>query len=268
MPAKKSEKQDFNLELFVRVRRNFVYAIGLILFSAGMIVFAIIPQFKQAWELRGKAELEKPKLEKLNQKLAAIENIRFSPEFSQADFVNQALPSKKPLLELMVSLNSISIASGVTIERFELNPGMIATDAATARANQRNLKNQGDVDTLDIKMSVVGSDEAVEKFISQIEEIAPFTTVTRMTLSSLLNQEGAEFTSSNNDRRAELATSTFFFAKPIVATIDNPLPTVSTNEQVVLNSLAKLVPSELPEQTSISGGGLEDLFGVDPLLFE
>lgn len=265
---KNKDKKDFNVEIFVRMRRNLIYTIGMVAFSLAMVFFAVIPQFKQAWELRGELEAEKPKLDQLKQKLVTLENIQYAPEFAQADLVNQALPSKKPLLELMVSLNDISVISGAVIESFELAPGMIASDAATAQASARSVTNQGDVDTLDVSMSVIGSDDAVQKFINELEKIAPFTTITQMTLNSLLVDGGQVPAGQENDRKAELATSTFFFTKPITATVEAPLPVVATADQVILNALAELVPSELPEQTAISGGGLEDLFGVDPLLFE
>jgi len=261
-------KKDFNVEIFVRMRRNLIYTVGMVLFSLGMVFFAVIPQFKQALELRSEMEAEKPKLEKLKQKLVALENIRFAPEFAQADLVNQALPSKKPLLDLMVSLNDISVTSGAVIESFELSPGMIASDAAVAQLDSRNVRNQGDVDTLDVGMSVIGTDEAVQMFISELEKIAPFTTITQMSLNSLLIPGEQVPAGQEDNRKAELSTSTFFFTKPIAAAVEAPLPVIDTPDQVILNALAQLIPSELPEQTSISGGGLEDLFGVDPLLFE
>lgn len=261
-------KKDFNVEIFIRMRRNLIYTVGMVLLSLGMIFFAVIPQFQQAWELRNEVEAEKPKLEKLKQKLAALGDIRFSPEFAQVDLVNQALPSKKPLLDLMVSLNNISVTSGAIIESFELSPGMIASDASAVQPGLKNVRNQGGVDTLDVGMSVIGTDESVQMFITELEKIAPFTTITQMSLNSLLTSDGQASVGQGNNRKAELSTSTFFFTKPIAAAVEAPLPVIDTPDQVILNALAKLVPSELPEQTSISGGGLEDLFGVDPLLFE
>lgn len=268
MPEVNNIKKDFNLEIFVRMRRNLVYTIGVVLFSVGLIFFAVIPQFKEAWDLRNQHMAEKPKLEKLKQKLASLENIRFAPEFAQVDLVNQALPSKKPLLDLMVSLNNISILSGAVIESFELAPGMIATDSTSLQANARNVKNQGDVDTLDVDMTIVGSDESVQKFLDELEKIAPFTTITKLSLGSLLAEGEVNPEIDASGRKAEVSASTFFFTKPIKATVEAQLPVVEMADQLVLNQLAQLIPTDLPEQTSVAGGGLEDLFGVDPLLFE
>lgn len=255
-------KKEINWEIFFRTRQYLLYTIGLGLLSVGLVLLAAIPQFQQAVDLRSEYQQEEPKLSKLKQKLASLESVRFTPEFAQVDVVNQALPSKKPLLELMVSLSNIAIETGATIESFEISPGIVASDAAEVQANSKRVANQGAVDTLDVTMSVTGSDTAVQSFIREVEQMAPFTTITQLSLTSLLSN------SSEAQREALLSTSTFFFTKSVKATVEAPLPQLSAPEQAVLASLSELVPSQLPEQTEITGGGLEDLFGVDPLLFE
>jgi hypothetical protein len=267
MLVNKQSKQEFNLEIFFRTRKYLIFTIGFGLLSVGLLFLAAIPQFKQAWSLRSQHQSELPKLAQLKQKLASLEGVRFSPEFAQIGLVNQALPSKKPLLDLMVSLNGIAISSDATIESFELSPGLIASDAATANAASKIISNQGDVDTLEVTMVVTGNNAAVQKFILDVEKMAPFTTITQLSLSSLL-QEGDEIIGFNDLREAHITTSTFFFTKSIQAAVEAPLPEISMPEREVLTALADLIPTNLPSQTTILGGGLEDLFGVDPLLFE
>lgn len=255
-------KKEINWEIFIHTRQFLLYTVGLGLLSAGLVFLAAIPQFRQAWELRSEHLSEKPKLEKLKQKLASLESVRFTPEFAQVDVVNQALPSKKPLLELMVSLSNVAIETGAVIENFEISPGIVASDAAEVQQNAKKVTSKGFVDTLDVALTVTGSDTAVQQFIREVEQMAPFTTITQLSLTSLLSN------SEESQREAVMATSTFFFTKSVKATVEAPLPQLSVQDQQVLANLATLIPSDLPEQTEVTGGGLEDLFGVDPLLFE
>lgn len=256
----------FNAKIFFSTRRNLAVAIGLFVTSALLVVFAIIPQIQQSLELNQELAQEKPRLDKLKQKLVELQNIQFTPEFAQAEIVNSALPSKKPLLELLTSLNTIAVTNSVTIEDFSLNPGLIATDAAGLQAALTQRKSATAVDTLDVEMNVLGTFANVGKFIIDLEKISPFTTINKLSLSSI--QSGDDFTGEQKDMRVQLVTKSYFFTQTVSASIEAPLPELSQKEQAVLQDLTQFSKNDLPEQIEITGGGLEDLFGVDALLFE
>lgn len=254
-------KREINWQLLIRTRKYLFYTIGLALVSAGIVALAIVPQTKLIWDNYQQHQAELPKLSRLEQKLTSLETIRFSPEFAQVDLVNQVLPSRKPLQELMVSLSSISSSTGVTIKHFEISPGIVASDAAAVAAQVRGPSQSG-IDTLDVSLTVEGSDLEVQNFIQSVENMAPFTMITQLALTTKLGE------SEQSRREAEMSTSTYFFTQSIRATVEAPLPQIATAEQQLLASLNDLVPITVPEQHLIVGGGLEDLFGVDPLLFE
>lgn len=262
----KNKRPDFNYRTFLINRKSLAIAIGLGAISAGLVLFAIIPQFQETLALNSELQKEKPKLEKLQKKLVELDNIQFSPEFSQKEIVDAALPSKKPLLELLTSLHTISEADGVAIDEFSLNPGLVATNEAELVAEaQKKAINDG-VDTIDIAMSVSGTFESVGKFIIDLEKISPFTTITQLELSS--TARGDDFDDQTKDIRAKIISQSYFFTQSVSASVEAPLPTLSTPEQSVLSDLADFSNIDLPEQLEVTGGGLEDLFGVDPLEFE
>lgn len=242
-------------------------AIALATVSAMLIFFAIIPQFREFIALHSELNKETPKLEKLQQKLVELENVQFTPEFAQAEIVEDALPSKKPLLELLTSLNTIAVASSVRIENFDLNPGLIASNTAELQGNaKQDLKAKDGVDTLDISMDAVGSFDNIQKFLIDLEKISPFTTINTLSLSS--RSRGDDFGTQASDMQATLTTKSHFFTQSVSAAVEAPLPTLSNKEQEVLSELSQFSTSDLPEQIEITGGGIEDLFGVDPLIFE
>jgi len=265
--AKKDVKNQFNYRTFLVNRKSMATAIGLFVVSAALVFLAIIPQFRETLGLNSQLNNEKPKLAKLQKKLVELDNIQFSPEFSQKEVVEAALPSKKPLLELLTSLNTISEADQVVISEFSLNPGLIATSEAEiqAEAKKSSKKNEG-VDGIDVEMTVVGTFTNVGKFLIDLEKISPFTTITQLELSS--RASGDDFTQQASDIQAKITTTSYFFTQSVAASVEAPLPTLSQPEVNVLTELANFSNVDLPEQLEITGGGLEDLFGVDPLQFE
>lgn len=251
------QDNNFNLLIFWRTRQILIYSIGMVLLSIGLIAFGAYPQITATLELNAEAQKKRPQLEVLERKMAQLENVRFDPDFSQVDVVNEALPSKKPLLELLTNLNAISLANNINVTGFQLNPGLVASSAAEAQLSTRK---KGDIDTLDVELTIEGERGDVNKFLSSVEMISPFTTIIKLTISTTKVGEIEKSV-------AQLTTNTFFFTKSIKTTIDSPLPALAANEKTVLTELASFEIPELSEQTEITGGGLEDLFGVDPLLF-
>lgn len=261
------KKQELNLKLFITNRKHMGVAIALATVAAMLVFFAIIPQFKEFIDLRSELNKETPKLEKLQQKLVELENVQFTPEFAQAEIVEEALPSKKPLLELLTSLNTIAVASSVRIENFDLNPGLIASNTAELQDTTKQTSSAKDgVDTLDVSMDAVGTFENIQKFLIDLEKISPFTTINTLSLSS--RSRGDEFNNEDADVQATLTTKSHFFTQTVSAAVEAPLPTLSDKELEVLSELSQFSTSDLPEQIEITGGGMEDLFGVDPLIFE
>lgn len=247
-------------------RKSLAVAIGLGIVSACLVIFAIIPQFQETLELNSQLNTEKPKLDRLQRKLVELDNIQFSPEFSQREIVEAALPSRKPLLELLTSLHTISEADNVSITEFFLNPGLVATDEASIVAEAARRRNTVGVDTIEVEMTVSGTFDDVGKFLIDLEKISPFTTIVQLGLSSRVS--GDDFTEQARDMQAQIITQSYFFTQSIAASVEAPLPVLNQLEQNVLRDLADFSTIDLPEQLEITGGGLEDLFGVDPLLFE
>lgn len=264
-------EQDLNLKILLATRSHLLYAIAVALGIALVIFVGIMPQIQSSLELASESQKEQPKLDKLKKKLVELENIQFTPEFAQEAIVNDALPSKKPLLELLTSLQSIASANQVFITNFELSPGDIATQSGGYNApkttkggrSAARKESNGAVDTLDVEMEISGSAAQVREFLVQLEKITPFTTITKLSVEKVIKDAKEDDTLD-----ATLTTETYFFTQSISATLDAPLPTLSSQEKQVLETLASFVANDLPEQTEITGGGLEDLFGVNPLEFQ
>lgn len=245
--------------ILISTRRPFLYSLGIGLVSCILVFVVMIPQIQDTISLFGKLNAETPKTEKLKQKLAALESIVNTAEYAQIDIVEDALPSKKPLLELLTSLYMVSTKTNVAIQQFKLSPGLVASDSTAQTAAPK--RNNNAYDSLELTIQLSGTFQQIQDFLLQVEKAAPFTTVTKMDIGGEI-ATGSDLTKENRVFKADLVTKTFFFTQAISVRVETPLPLLDVKEQNVLAALASFIPNTLSEQTTIQGGGQEDPFGV------
>ena len=243
------------IKIIWSTRKSLVFAVMLVLAALVLISSVVIPQAQEAIKAYEDMQKEQPKLDKLEQKLAALDQVQFSPEYAQISTVEEALPSKKPLLELMVALNEVSQANNTVVTEFELSPGLVASDST-------QLDTKANYDQLSLDFTVEGTFQEIQDFLLGVEEISPFTTIVSMEIGNQINTNSTDFIQDGETAifSAKLETETYFYTQPIASRVDAPLPVLSANELEVLAALAAFSPTELPSQTEIRGGGLQDLF--------
>lgn len=265
MPVKQKK---FNWRIFLRTRRYILIALSFGFVAVLLLLLGIIPQSKQILSLRSELDKEKPRYAALQDKLKQLEAVEITAEFQQRDLIENTLPSKKPLLELLEGLNTAALASGIVVEEFNLTPGVIATTSATppptSNRTGRSPKAVKPVQGLDVNFTIAGSFAQIQRFAEVVEQIAPFTTITSLELSNPKQQPSSDggvlFT-------AEIVTETSYFVGTIASTADTPLPVLTPTDKLTLNKIEPFVASNLPEQNSIQQGGAQDLFKIDGLNF-
>lgn len=246
----------FNLQLFLNTRRYLALAIAFGLGAAVLLFSATYPQVKGVVANNKELKQETEKLLLTKKKAAELSQLRSSPEFAQADKVNEVLPSHKPILELLSSVHRVAKEAQVGINNLEVSPGEIASEAAQVKKEAAG-KNYI---SLDLVLNVTGKRENVEQFMILIEQASPITTITKLSIntSTKKTELGERETTS-----AALELSAYFFTKTIKATIEDPLPVIGQQERDVFQTIGEFESSGMEEQTKIIGGGKEDLFGVD-----
>lgn len=246
-----------SIRILLATRKKLLISIGIGLLSFILLAAVMIPQIQETISLYSKLNAETPMTDKLKKKLAALEGIVNTAEYAQIHVVDQALPSKKPLLELLMSLYTLSSQTGIAIHQFQLSPGLVASDSTTTAVKT----NSKSYDSLELEMKVSGTFKQIQDFLLQAEKASPFTTVTNLDIGGVISGD------KNTDKeskifQADVTTRTFFFTQAISVRIETPLPILAIKEQNVLATLASFIPNKLPEQKGVEGGGLEDLFGV------
>jgi len=228
-----------------------------------LLLLGIMPQVQAALDLSSKQTAETKKLDALPRKAQELENLSSSPVAQQIQTVEKVLPSSKPLLELLTSLNLAARESQVNISALSLSPGSIATDSASVATTSKSKtvkKSKGTTDTLSVDLIIGGQLNDVNRFFETVERRAPLSTISSM---SLTKKNQGIVGSQVDSFEAELTITSYFFVQSVNSAVETALPPVTSEQQALLEDLATFVLATDAQQREIQGGGLNDLFGVD-----
>ncbi len=253
------DKIDFTYLL--QTRRELMMGVAMLLVSAVLLFVAIIPQVRQAFSTYGSLRASQEDTKDLARKVSQLQQISSTPVVRRAEDVNRLLPSTKPLLELLGGLQVAASESQVSFEDVLLQPGLVATEGADiAAAVQQNTPRGTAYDTLDLELTVAGDLEDINRFFRAVERLAPFTSVTRMSLVETIDRgAGGQVVRIFS---ADMVISSYFFIKPITATLGAPLPAISQQQQALLEELDSYTFPDFENSEVNRQGGLEDLFGI------
>lgn len=260
--------QQNNLRYIYNTRKFLVWAGFFGLLSVILIAVSIVPQINSVTELYGDLINENKRLAQLRIKVAQLVDSNDSLIIANADKVEQALPSQKPLLELMTALNDVGTNAKVRFNDISLTPGKISTESAETKTSSRKKSsstNRNSYESLDLDITVTGDINNINTFFSDIEKIAPFTTITAMTLNEK-STDSQNVDSTNAIFEAKLTITTYFFPKEINVNIDARIPELSVSQREIIDNLQEFTYIDVEEQYEIRGGGLQNLFpGVGSL---
>lgn len=253
---KTPQLQGTNFKLLWGTRKSFLGALGLLVLGAILIFFFIWPQVMQSWENYQSWQQARAKQTQLQSKLNDLLEIEKAPAFKYESLVNTALPDRKPLLELIQSLSVVSRETGVIINRFELSPGLVASDSAEQTATANGAA------ALSVEFAIAGTFAQVNDFLRRLEEVTPFSTIVNLNIGSEIT--GADDT--NDNFVANITSETYFFAGSVATGQSTSLPRLTNDAEQVLMALEQYAPVVVNTGTEIMGGN-EEPFGETIDLF-
>lgn len=266
------ELKNFNYRSLLTTRRYLSLTVAVGLISLLIVFMGILPQFQNILEVQQQVAAEAKDVDALQRKAIELQELPSSSLFAQADKLNEALPTTKPLLQLLTSLQAAGAQAQVNISEVDITPGTLATESAQTSSNtgstlagrrgatsNRGSSNSSAYDSLDVDLTVNGTTEQINQFFSLIERVTPITTITQISLQkqNRPNQPGSFFS-------ADIRVTTYYFTQSIKASTDAPLPPITSQEEAIVNDIADFVTTPVQTQTQVTGGGLQDLFGVTP----
>ncbi|MFZ5437550.1 MAG: type 4a pilus biogenesis protein PilO [Patescibacteria group bacterium] len=260
MPVLNKLDSNFNLSLLLSTRMNLVKAVAFGL-TAFVLLILTYYQLTGISETRKKMEVTQKKTDQLANKIAELEALKTTPEYAQAQKMNDILPSHKPLLELLNNLNSVASETNVSITEFKINPGEIITEGEEAQKVSVKKKKAGDYDQLNLDLSIVGGLDQVKEFMTLIERVSPITTITSLTI----DRKATNIGDNQQLTRADLSLSTYYYTKSVSATLSAAIPSITQEERAIFQDIIDFSPSQIENQVEIIGGNNTDLFGIDGL---
>jgi len=274
-------KLDFDLKkidlrAFFNSRRYLVYAMLMVVIGVGIILVEVVPQMSGLIDLVSANNQEQSTVKALQTKVTSLQQVNYLSEFSMSKQVDLALPSEKPLLQLLTGVNTVAQQAGVTLSDIETSPGKLASSSATAQplvtgstAIDDSSTEIPGVNILTIVLKAHGSLDQINNFLDAVEKITPITQATqlKLILDPTIISGGTIATASGTvgspDRfEADLHLSTYYFAQPISVAVDAQLPTIGPKEETFLKSLNSYQFPNYQQQQQIQGGGSSDLFGA------
>lgn len=251
---------NFNLSLILSTRKNLVKAAAFGLTAIVLLVLTYT-QVTAIFETRKKIETSQKKVDQLQGKTDELASLKLTPEYARADKMDDVLPSHKPLLELLNNLNSVANETNVSITEFKINPGEIIGEGEEAKNVSVKNKKASDYDQLNLELSIVGGLDQVKEFMSLIERVSPITTINSLTI----DRKATNIGDNQQQTRADLALSTYYYTKSITATLSAKLPTITEEEKEIFQEILDFTPPEIEAQTQIISGNNTDLFGIGGL---
>jgi hypothetical protein len=267
------EKSEINFKSLVANRRYLLLTGASALIAMLLVFNGIIPQVNSLFDLRREIYAGQEKINILRQKTTDLENIEAREAYDSLELVDQILPSKKPLLELLTSLDVVAGRNNVVFVDLSLSPGKISSESAeflgVAKSSSRRKKtttkeNPDGYDSLVVEAEVFGLFSDVQDFFQDIEAVAPLTTITSLSL----NIKSSDIISPSDEVQAEVVLSTYFFTQSVEASLGSSLPSIGSKEREIIAEIKDYSFPTFNVQQQIEGGGLEDLFGLNLQDFE
>lgn len=258
------EIKSFNLRYWTTTRRYLLIAIAFALLAVALVVFGIVPTINQLLEDRSDIAAETTKLDRLRQKLVALDEPDTLAVIQAADQINLALPSNKPLLEFMTAINDSAISNQVGVVDIQISPGLISTQSAQASPignagrNRPSTRAPAEYESLVLALRVLGSLDSINQFLQSMERSVPITNVTKISLNEQTSRATGEVSFD-----AEVLLTTYFYTRSVSAAVEAPLPQIDTDSLNFLQELSSFNFPNVGAPSIITGGGSNDLFGLD-----
>ena len=183
---------------------------------------------------------QKAKLAKLTAKAAFLESLQASELQTKTENSLAFLPAEKDLPRVLSVVRNLAGDNGLELQGVRVGAGDISTGSAAVKTNKNELES------LELKVILVGSWDQLQGFLFQIEEASPLMRVAKSDMSFLPPLV-----------EATLLIDSFSLPLPItLGASETPLAAISPQEEEVYRQLVKVIPQNqesLPSITSPSG---------------
>lgn len=169
--------------------------------------------------------------------------------------VEQIFPSKKPSLEFLNSMRSLSQEDGVTLGAFTLKPGQLEKqEEAGGQTATQKVVAENKLQDFQVQFDATGTLGNISKFVKDLERTAPLCKIENLDLS-LRN-----YASESSILKIDLQARIYYQAPPkTIPALETPITMLSQQEGKILDELIafKFYPMQVAPGVTL---GKDNLF--------
>lgn len=256
----KLDLENINIRRLLTNRKYLFVTIGFSLLGVIILLTSIFPQVSKIVEIQNDIDSQSQKLKQLQIKLSSLQDAQTLQLVENAQSIDHALPSYKPLLELMSGINYVARQSNISIEDIQLTPGIISEEEQNSdQVIKKTTQDLGGYKSLSVDLKISGNMSEINSFLSQLERISPLINVNKIALSE---EKKLVDDFLNSDFEAELEIMTYYFTKTVKSAVNTPLPSVGQKEQELIDEIRSYFVADPNTKLNIEGGST-NLFGFE-----
>lgn len=161
----------------ISIFRVYIIPVLVILLAVLIVPFVLLPQFESIREKNLEVAEGRERLERLNQKIDALELVDENTESIKLLETEKAIPANKKIATLIVGVRRMAVESKLAIKGMNFKPGKVATRSATISAMSKKTKakiiesdSEESKDSLLFVVKLRGKLNNVKKFLSKLEK--------------------------------------------------------------------------------------------------
>ncbi|MBL7158919.1 type 4a pilus biogenesis protein PilO [Candidatus Microgenomates bacterium] len=182
----------------------------------------LYPKIIQITEFHQQLKKNEVQVESLEKKANLLENQKNDNLLGSFEKLQQILPNEKDVAGLLVSFEFLKKDSDVVFGKFDLKPGLLATESAQKTSQQQEFEFQ---------ITLSGAYENLVSFLKRVENAAPITSIEKAQIT---------FQSGKEDVRANLQLRAYYFPlEEEKLKMESPLPVLSSSLKQVHEQLLK-----------------------------
>ena len=175
--------------------------------------------------------------DRLATKLETLEGIDRVLVSERVKKMEEVFPSKKPIVQLMGSLNSLASEYNLSFGGITLRPGSLAEEEVDPKKAKEKLKSKLPAELRDLRFGfqIAGSFDSIAEFMDELENLAPLMKIDQLSLTIKSNPylEGQTVSVI-----ADIEVEAYYQIPPkSLGSVGKPVELLSQDDEKILNRL-------------------------------
>ncbi len=262
-----------NFRTILGIKKYLYFPLITVLVVVGLLFLLVIPSLRKISLLRGEISDETETKKVLIRKEEVLKSLDEAQLLSQVERLERAVPSRKDVYSLLASLNGLAFSNGVSLSRFSLTPGSLATASASSSATSQTqvseaVAGRGEtaaLSLLEAAVEVSGPFDGVKAFLLKLESLVPLMRLISLELTPATEETTTSISTHSAfpvvfEVTANLVIDMFYAPLPTqLGVITDPVQEITDSEKNVYERILSFTSFSASPSATVSTGR-EDIF--------